>query len=78
MTPRVRLYACIEGARFRLNPEQVVGDCCRKDNVQARWAVIRRLNKDGFSSAQIGRWMNRDHSSILHALKHVGWATRQV
>lgn len=67
-TPRTRLYACIEGARFGLSPREVLGESRCVPNVAARWAVMRRLRADGFSVSAIGRMTNRDHSSVLYAL----------
>jgi chromosomal replication initiation ATPase DnaA len=37
--------------------------------LRARQAVMRRLRDDGFAMAQIGRWMNRDHTTVLHAVR---------
>jgi chromosomal replication initiation ATPase DnaA len=30
---------------------------------------MRRLHRDGFSMNQIGRWMQRDHTTVLHHLR---------
>lgn len=68
MTPRVRLYACISAANHGSTIGRVLGECCSRPDVKARWEVMRRLREDGFSSTQIGHWLNRDHSSVLHAL----------
>ena len=40
--------------------------------VNARWLAIEMLAESKYSCAQIGRFLNRDHTTILHARK--GWA----
>ncbi len=37
--------------------------------VEARWAIACQARKRGFTYWQIGRAMNRDHSSIVHAVQ---------
>jgi len=38
--------------------------------VSARWAWWALLRESGRSHSEIGRLVGRDHSSIIHALKH--------
>lgn len=71
MTPRVRLYACIEAANHHCTIAQVVGQARSAHIVYARHAVMRRLHADGFSMSQIGRWMHRDHSTVHNAVRKV-------
>ena len=40
--------------------------------VNARWLAIEMLAESKYSCAQIGRFLNKDHTTILHARK--GWA----
>jgi chromosomal replication initiation ATPase DnaA len=49
----------------------ILGGSQQANICAARWEVIQQLADDprGFSSVQIGRWMRRHHSSILHCLK---------
>jgi len=37
----------------------------------ARADVMRRLRSRGYSLPQIGRWMRRDHSTVLHHVRGV-------
>ena len=39
--------------------------------VRARWQIIALARNEGFSLPVIGRAMNRDHTSIIHALRGV-------
>ena len=39
--------------------------------VRARWQIIALARNEGFSLPVIGRAMNRDHTSIIHALRTV-------
>ena len=39
--------------------------------VRARWQIIALARNEGFSLPVIGRAMNRDHTSIIHALRAV-------
>lgn len=70
MTPRVRLYAALEGAKYGLTIEQVLSECRLRPYVRARWGVMRRLRDDGFTLTQIGAWIGRDHATVFHGLKH--------
>lgn len=38
---------------------------------RARADVMRRLRADGFSLPQIGRWMHRDHTTVLYHVRGV-------
>lgn len=46
-------------------------DSRKRPLVQARWQIIGIVRAAGFSSPVIGRAMNRDHTSILDALRGV-------
>ena len=41
---------------------------------RARADVMRRLRADGFSLPQIGRWLHRDHTTVLHHIRNVNSA----
>lgn len=72
MTPRVRQYA-VEAEQAHKAPAGSVFTRSRVAPVaRARQAVMRRLHADGFSATQIGRWLNRDHTTVLHALRVTG------
>lgn len=38
----------------------------------ARADVMRRLRCAGYSLPQIGRWMHRDHTTVLHHVRGIG------
>lgn len=68
MTPRVRLYACIAAANHKTTIKCVMGESRSRPDVYARREVMRRLRDDGFSYSQIGRWLDRDHSTVMFGL----------
>lgn len=38
---------------------------------EARWVIMRDLQRKGATAAQIGRLMGMNHSSVLHGLKRL-------
>lgn len=55
-------------AVYRVSPEDVLGPSRATHLVQARRQVVRVLReKRGMPFIEIGRRLNRDHSTILHA-----------
>ena len=76
MTPRVRLYACIAAANHGTSIKRVMGESRTRADVEARWEIMRRLHDDGFSLSQIGRWIKRDHSTVIHGLRRSGFGPR--
>jgi hypothetical protein len=43
----------------------------RPEVCAARADVMRRLRSDGYSLPQIGRWMRRDHTTVLHHTREI-------
>lgn len=43
-------------------------------HVVARWEVMARARKAGWSYPQIGRQIKRDHTTVMHACKKMGVA----
>lgn len=43
-------------------------------HVSARWEVMARARRAGWSYPYIGRQLKRDHSTIMHACKKMGVA----
>lgn len=43
----------------------ILGKCRKREVVIARAVIAQRLSACGFSSQQIGRWLNKDHTLIL-------------
>lgn len=62
---------------FGLCAAHVLGASRRREYIWARAVAIRLLNEQGLSAAGIGRKLHRDHSTILHALKHFDAYARQ-
>lgn len=48
----------------------------RKDVIQARQQVSWTLRQAGWSYHKVGRYLHRDHSTIMHAVRQ--WEARQV
>ncbi|OXE37461.1 MAG: hypothetical protein CGW95_01550 [Phenylobacterium zucineum] len=60
---------------FCLTPAQIMSPSRHKRVVRARNAVFAALSRRGSSSGQIGRWMHRDHSTVLHGIRRADeWA----
>lgn len=62
---------------FCLTPAQILSSSRATRLVRTRYAVFAALEQRGASSGQIGRWMNRDHSTVLHGIKRAKeWAAQ--
>lgn len=57
-------------AEFGLSYGEVIGTGRTRRFVAARAVVARILRDRGWSTTQIGRWLHRDHSTIIHLLAH--------
>lgn len=69
--PSIRV-AYFVGRYFNLPPESIKGERREKRFVKARQLTIYILREDfKFSLTQIGRCMNRDHSTVLHSIRSV-------
>lgn len=67
MNRLVKRYASEVAFWHQVSPTDVLGDRRGTPAVcGARADVMRRLRRDGYSLPQIGRWMHRDHSTVLH------------
>lgn len=53
-----------------------VGEGRHKDVVRRRWHVMAILSARGPSTAEIGRRLNRDHTTVMHGLRR--WAQIQA
>ena len=53
---------------FGTTPELILGKCRAHLLMQARVEVAKRLDARGWSSKQIGRVLNRDHTTIIFYL----------
>lgn len=49
--------------------KQLRSSCRDTDTVKIRWQIAVEARKRGYSYPAIGRALNRDHTSILHAVR---------
>ena len=56
--------------------EQILGDQRNRHVVAARYRFIGEAYALGDSCAEIGRFLRRDHTTVLHALRRIGMTTR--
>jgi hypothetical protein len=69
MTPYARQVLREVAAQNGLHPLQIVGSVCTMRFVRARVEVARRLAAErGYSTPQIGRILNKDHTTIVFYL----------
>ena len=54
---------------FKVNSAAIVGASQRRVFVDMRRHIVLAGKRLGFSSVEIGRALNRDHSSILNAMR---------
>lgn len=60
----------VRGSReFYVNPNLVVGPTKPRMIQPCRYAIYMAFHLRGNSMMQIGRWMNKDHSSVHYGLK---------
>lgn len=73
-TPREERMAIIANVakRHGVTVKQIMGKSRLAEHVEARWAAMRIIHAlYGDSSTRIGRLFNRDHTTVLHALRKV-------
>lgn len=59
-------------ARHGLSVAALIGPSRQSEIVAARWEAMRAIHEQfGDNAAAIGRLFNRDHSTVLHALRKV-------
>jgi len=71
MTPRERNLAEIDAIAelHGYTVEDILGKSKVRPLVEVRRKCVVRLRKKGYSTTEIGRIMQRDHSTILHSLQ---------
>jgi chromosomal replication initiator protein len=76
MTPREKNLAEIDAIAelYGYTLEDILGKSKLKALVEVRRKCIVWLRGKGYSTTEIGRIMNRDHSTIVHALQKVAAA----
>lgn len=72
--PTARAYVKIlhdVATRHAMTPDDIIGKCRSPRYVAARQEAFYLLRATGYSMLQIGRFCNRDHTTVLHgANKH--------
>lgn len=70
MTPRQKNLDAIDqiAQDHGYTVEDILGHCKLKKLVEVRLWCVLMLRGKGYSTTEIGRIMNRDHSTIVHAL----------
>jgi len=59
-------------ARHGLCSNLILGKCRSAEIVEARWEVFWRLRHElGWSYPRIGKFMNKDHSTAIHACQRM-------
>lgn len=67
--PNARAYVKIlhdVATRHDMTPDDVIGKCRSPRYVKARQEAFYLLRAAGYSMLQIGRFCNRDHTTVLH------------
>jgi chromosomal replication initiation ATPase DnaA len=54
---------------FCLHPREILEDNRWDRHVRARFALYAAFRNRGASFGQIGRWMHRDHTSVMNGVK---------
>lgn len=70
MTPRQKTHAAINNIaqRYGYTVEDIIGTSRLKRLVAVRRLCIMMLREKGYSTTEIGRLLNRCHTTIVHAL----------
>lgn len=49
--------------------EDLIGRSTERPVTRARWLAMKRCRVAGYSLTAIGRYFDRDHTSVIHALQ---------
>lgn len=66
---RVKAIALAVSAETSIPISAIYGRSRVSEVVQARWMVMRLAAQEGLSTVAIGLALNRDHTTVIHALK---------
>ena len=71
MTPRQKNLNDIEeiANEYDYTTQDILGKCKTRHLVMVRRKCVVMLREKGYSTTEIGRIMQRDHSTIVHALQ---------
>ena len=61
---------------FSVTTADILGPSRLSLHVRARRTAMAALSARGNSLAQIGRWMNRDHTTVMYAVRKFEYAAR--
>jgi chromosomal replication initiation ATPase DnaA len=77
MTPRERNLAEMDAIAelYGYTLADILGRSKPKPLVEVRRKCVVRLREKGYSTTEIGRIMNRDHSTIVHSLQKMAAAS---
>ena len=73
LTPRERNLADIGliALRHGFTRDDILGPSKHRPLMLARWECVAMFRRRGLSTPAIGRIMQRDHSTIVHALQRI-------
>lgn len=73
-TPRERMLAWLREVAFKNNmtAAQILGPSRERPVVIVRHAIMHALYLEGWSKSEIGRFFNRDHTTVGYAIKGFG------
>jgi len=57
--------------KFMVTPEQIRGRSRKKWIVKARKYICQEMHKYGYSSTEIGYFIHRHHTAVLHHLERL-------
>lgn len=80
--PKDQYHEAIEevAARHNVTTEEILGDCRLAHICAARWEAVRAVQtkNPGLSTVALGKIFNRDHTTIMYALKKTAKPIRVV
>lgn len=62
-------FVRVGGELFDVSPEEIMSHRRSRKTVKARYAIQKAMSLRGNSTSGIGRMMDRDHTTIMHALR---------
>lgn len=70
MNKKALLKACCAWAavEFGVRIDEIMSSLRKPRVVQARWAVMGLLRQRGYSHSEIGRLLDRDHTTVMHGV----------
>lgn len=67
--PRKSRIAREASEKHRISLAMLRGESRNAEIVSARWEAMLAMHKDGHSKNSIAKFFNRDHSSVVYAIK---------